>query len=98
MSGVRGVALPAGVPGEVRTRLLAALERVVRGAKVQEGFAAKQLPLHYLHREGFSSKLLVEKALYEGIWAENPWQNDKDQPAPDQPAPDQPAPDQPAAR
>lgn len=73
LASLRGLAAPKGLPDEVRTKLVSAVQHTVQDpqfqAKAREMFA----PLRYLPPAEYAKELSAGEAQFRQLWKEAPW-------------------------
>ncbi|WP_206020279.1 tripartite tricarboxylate transporter substrate binding protein [Rhodovarius crocodyli] len=72
-SSMRGLAAPAGVPAEVRTRLAQATEATIRNPEFRRLAAQQALPLRFLGPDEYATVLREERGRLEALWRAHPW-------------------------
>ncbi len=70
---MRGIAAPAGVPGEIRLRLAQAVRVVIDNPEFRRLASQQALPLRFLGPEEFATVLRAEQAKLEALWSAHPW-------------------------
>ena len=73
LASLRGLAAPKGLPEDIRTKLVDALDKTMKDpefqAKAREMFA----PLRYLAPDDYAKELAAGEASFRKLWKESPW-------------------------
>ena len=73
MSSLRGLVAPKGLPGDVRERLVKAVERSVADPEFQAKSAQFFSPLRYLAPAEYEALVREADVMYRAMWKEMPW-------------------------
>nr|WP_247872526.1 tripartite tricarboxylate transporter substrate binding protein [Azospirillum sp. TSO35-2] len=73
MSSLRGLAAPAGLPADVRTRLVDAIAKAVQHPEFQDIARKAYQPLRLLPPDQYATELKAQDATFRAMWQETPW-------------------------
>lgn len=70
---IRGFGGPAGMPGDVLEKLIAAFERIAENPDFREVAANTNQPLRFIPRDEYVATLERADEIHRQLWAVNPW-------------------------
>lgn len=73
MGSARGLAVPAGVPDEIRDKIAEAAKEALEEEEFQTKAEEQSLPLAYLNPEEYQAMLDEQHARFQELWNESPW-------------------------
>lgn len=73
MGSARGLAVPAGVPDEIRDKIAEAAKEALEEEEFQTKAEEQSLPLAYLNPEEYQAMLDEQQARFQELWNESPW-------------------------
>ena len=76
-SSSRGFAAPAGIPADVRDKLVATFQKLANDPEYQAELKKLSMPLDFLDSEAYGKFLRDQYDLWAKIWAEDPWLEQK---------------------
>ena len=76
-SSSRGFAAPAGIPADVRDKLVATFQKLANDPEYQAELKKLSMPLDFMDSEAYGKFLRDQYDLWAKIWAEDPWLEQK---------------------
>ncbi|MBK1840989.1 tripartite tricarboxylate transporter substrate binding protein [Azospirillum sp. YIM B02556] len=73
MSSLRGLAAPAGLPADIRAKLVDAIDRAVKHPEFQDIARKAYQPLRLLPPDRYAAELKAQEATFRTVWRETPW-------------------------
>lgn len=71
---LRGLGAPKGLPADVRSRLIEAVDKAVDDPKFVAAAKAAEQPIRYLRRDAYAAVLAATDKQLRDLWAVSPWQ------------------------
>ena len=73
MSSLRGIGAPAGLPDDVRTKLVEAVKKASEDPEFREQAKKMFVPLRYLGPDEYKAELEKNTEFFQKVWDETPW-------------------------
>lgn len=73
MASLRGIGAPKGLPEDVRTKLVDAVQKAAHDPEFVEKAKQMYAPLRYLGPAEYKAELEMNEAMFKKTWEETPW-------------------------
>ncbi len=77
MASTRGIAMPAGTPGDIVAAFAEACEKAIKDPEFQKKCAEASLPLKFLGPKDYLAGIKQNQASFQKLWDTNPWVKEK---------------------
>ena len=73
MSSLRGIGAPKGLPGDIREKLVSAIQKAANDPEFVQKAGKMFAPLRYLEPDQYAAELKSNEAMFKQVWEETPW-------------------------